>query len=509
MLIGLGLTNFKAFSNLPRLGLKPITVVCGTNSCGKSTLLQSALMLKQTFESRSANQRLLLNGKYVRLGSLENIIYRKNLNSHVGFDLEFAVRPAHANRPTSDRRAPLRAYLREWLPEFPDHPSARVHHHLVRLKVTLAAAKRTRARLVSRPSVIKKYSMSVATEMQDGAIIEGARVALEHLEGSLYNIEWSRWNQRLGGIAPTPRGLEPNGSTRAGVTFTNLTPQAMLGASPEEHGRAMSILFRIAPIVQALFDSFSYLGPLREEPSRRYIYEDEVMEIGTKGENSAYLFLDQCKAELSNHYFLDTSSDEFVRENSVTLEKAVARWFSVFGVSGFTPENKGDIIQVSLNASKTSTTKVTIADVGFGVSQIFPVVLEGLRLRRGGTLMLEQPEIHLHPKLQGQLADYVISLALSEKNVFLETHSDHVINRLVRRILEDPTDRLADTIGIYFVTPGPEGSEVREVQIDPTMGIVDWPKDFFDQSAEESERLIRAGLAKRRVRRRGNELSRS
>jgi predicted ATPase len=100
-----------------------------------------------------------------------------------------------------------------------------------------------------------------------------------------------------------------------------------------------------------------------------------------------------------------------------------------------------------------------------------------------------------------QLADYLISLALSGKNVVVETHSDHIVNRLVRRLVEDETDQLKDLIAVYFVTATPEGSQHALVEIDGSKGIVNWPTDFFDQSATEQEHTIRAGLAKRKARR--------
>ncbi len=164
-----------------------------------------------------------------------------------------------------------------------------------------------------------------------------------------------------------------------------------------------------------------------------------------------------------------------------------------------------EIIYLNLNSSSAEKTRVSIADVGFGVSQIFPIVLEGLRMPKGNTLLLEQPEIHLHPNLQMQMADYFISLALSNKRVIVETHSDHIINRLVRRIIEDQKFSLKDLIGIYFIKPTEKGSEYEEVCIDDKRGIINWPIDFFDQTALEQEKILQAGLKKRKAERQKKE----
>ena len=190
---------------------------------------------------------------------------------------------------------------------------------------------------------------------------------------------------------------------------------------------------------------------MREEPRRRYIYEDEVIEIGIKGENAPYIYLAERNRVLRNIHFYSRSSASFTVERSISLENAVRRWLEEMSIHNFSPQQTREIIYVNLSAGPQRKTQVNIADVGFGVSQIFPIILEGLRMPHRATLILEQPEIHLHPNLQMELADYFISLALSGKNVIVETHSDHVVNRLVRRIVEDSDRDLRDLVAMYFV----------------------------------------------------------
>ena len=122
-------------------------------------------------------------------------------------------------------------------------------------------------------------------------------------------------------------------------------------------------------------------------------------------------------------------------------------------------------------------------------------------MKNGGTLLLEQPEIHLHPNLQMQMADYFIALALSGKKVMAETHSDHIINRLVRRIVEDETHNLKDLIAIYFIKPSENGAVYEEITIDEMKGVINWTTDFFDQSATEQMKIMQAGLKKRKKQR--------
>ena len=242
---------------------------------------------------------------------------------------------------------------------------------------------------------------------------------------------------------------------------------------------------------------FSYLGPLREKPARRYIYEDEISEIGAKGENAAYVLANSGNLIVDSFYINRNSSTIFVENKDARLNVAVETWMHEMGIKGFRYEKNNDLISIVMDSKSNS--KVSMADVGFGVSQVFPVILEGLRIDSGDTLILEQPEIHLHPGLQMKIADYIISLALSGKGVIVETHSDHMINRMVRRIIEDETGELKNMIGIYFISSSDDGPIIERVQIDDKIGIKNWPSDFFDQAADEQEAILMAGIAKRKA----------
>jgi len=143
-------------------------------------------------------------------------------------------------------------------------------------------------------------------------------------------------------------------------------------------------------------------------------------------------------------------------------------------------------------------------DVGFGVSQVLPILVEGLKIETGSTLILEQPEIHLHPKMQMDIADFLIAIAQQGKNLMVETHSDHIINRMVRRALED--EKLREMIGIYFVEKNKDGySQLTEVPIHENLGIDEAPQGFFDQYASETEQILQVGYKNMRAKRGGQK----
>ncbi|MZP31490.1 AAA family ATPase [Heliobacterium undosum] len=489
MIESISLSNFKAFKNLDMLKLKPITVLCGTNSCGKSSLMQSILLLKQTLENQNPSQTLLLNGRFAHLGSFENIINGKRPDDKVSFNIRVKFKKENFNSHRSfGNLPPIPAQLRSLLSDKNFYsPEA---NYILNFGITLKAIKEKNKKLF-HSAKIEKWEFGIETLTKTNEILPKTDIVIKEIEENKYLTTWSNLDTFFG---------EGHGEQAYGVEFSNLIPSTWKVKTGDDGSRP-SVAYSmgsIASLLKSIFASFTYVGPLREEPSRRYIYENEVIEIGIKGENAAYIYLTE-ELLLKEHVFYNKEIDGFVKKDKTKLQEAVTLWMDEFGVKNFKPEQQNEIIYLNMD-SNSSKASVNIAEVGFGVSQLFPIVLEGLRMPTLSTLLLEQPEIHLHPKLQMKIADFFICLALSKKNVIIETHSDHIVNRLVRRIVEDDTGKLAELIGIYFISPSNNGPIIEEVLVDEYDGIVNWPPEFFDQVANEQEMIIKAGIKKRRNR---------
>jgi predicted ATPase len=141
-------------------------------------------------------------------------------------------------------------------------------------------------------------------------------------------------------------------------------------------------------------------------------------------------------------------------------------------------------------------------DVGVGISQLLPVVVAALHHKRG-IAAIEQPELHIHPALQVKLGDLFITQIRDNKSgvdqindlVFLiETHSEHLILRLLRRIRETHENELPPgapavkpgEIAVYYVEPGEDGVRIKHLRVDETGEFVDrWPHGFFEERTEE------------------------
>jgi predicted ATPase len=109
-------------------------------------------------------------------------------------------------------------------------------------------------------------------------------------------------------------------------------------------------------------------------------------------------------------------------------------------------------------------------------------------------LVLQQPELHLHPALQQALGDFLLALAKSGRQVILETHSDHLVSRLARRVAE--TDDAGDYVRLKLVHQTDEdGTVYQDAEIDD-FGAIQWPEGFFDETSDEAIAILRAGLEK-------------
>jgi len=217
-----------------------------------------------------------------------------------------------------------------------------------------------------------------------------------------------------------------------------------------------------------------YLGPLREYPHRIYGWAGErPVDVGRRGELAipALLAAERKGIKISPGY----------KRRRLIVTERVAQWLRDLGlIYSFSvrpiAKNRKEY-EVRVRRSATST-EVALTDVGFGVSQILPVITLCYYAPEGSTLILEQPEIHLHPSVQAGLADVFID-AVETRNIqiILESHSEYLLRRIQRRIAEKALD--SQQTALYFVTTDERRSFVNELDIDDYGNITNWPDSFF------------------------------
>ena len=250
--------------------------------------------------------------------------------------------------------------------------------------------------------------------------------------------------------------------------------------------------------------SVRYLGPLRDEPKSLYPLSPtaDPSDVGLKGEHTAAV-LDLHKNRTVKYIPTSAFADAEIDPQTATrsLETAVVDWLQYLGVAdGVKSEDKGKFgHELTVKISGTNRSH-DLTHVGVGVSQVLPILVASLLSDPDTTLVFEQPELHLHPKVQTRLADFFLSITQLNKQCVLETHSEYLINRIRFRVAAAAVEQnpWVEAVKMYFVERPPEGSTFQEVKINEYGAVVDWPKGFFDQSHEEAEEILRAAVMKRK-----------
>ena len=253
--------------------------------------------------------------------------------------------------------------------------------------------------------------------------------------------------------------------------------------------------------------SLKYLGPLRDAPKPLYPLAPaaDPHDVGLRGEHTASILElhknKKIKYIPSAHFKAPTVDRKTVTR---TLETAVIDWLQYLGVATSVKSRDKGKLGHELKVGLANSDGIhDLTHVGVGVSQILPILVMCLLADTDSTLVFEQPELHLHPKVQTLLGDFFLSMALCNKQCIVETHSEYFIDRLRFRIAAaTPGNELNSQTKIYFVEKPSQNSSFREVVINEYGAISDWPEGFFDQSQQQAEEILRAAAMKRKASRR-------
>ena len=247
-----------------------------------------------------------------------------------------------------------------------------------------------------------------------------------------------------------------------------------------------------------------YIGPLREEPHLQYDkYSNDIINIGIKGENCAnVLYFNKDK----NIKYIKPMDIESVIKKESRLNYAVIDWLNYIEIAEniFVELNGRYGYEVKINSFNKNINN-DLTNVGVGVSQVLPIILSCLLAPEKSTIIIEQPELHLHPAMQSKLTDFFISMILCNKQLIIETHSEHIINRLRLRAINLQTEKpINDSVKIYFTENLKKDEKeykkgntlFSQLNINEYGAISDWPEGFFDESSENAEEIFNAASLK-------------
>lgn len=318
------------------------------------------------------------------------------------------------------------------------------------------------------------------------------------------------WRNRVQRLQPSQR-LDLRRKIQAAPTLHDEICIAVRKGRPDDFALAYRHLpGDVSDAVDYLTYQFSekvrYLGPLRDEPKPLYPLAATVdpVDIGLKGEHTAAV-LDLHKiarvAYVPADRFLQSVVDP--QPDIRSLGSAVLDWLRFLGVAeGIETRDSGKLGHELKVVSTQAFPAHDLTHVGVGVSQVLPILVVCLLAEADTTIIVEQPELHLHPRVQTLLADFFLSMSMLGKQCIIETHSEYLINRLRFRLAAADTGGLTPAVKLYFVENKSGASRFREVRINEYGAITDWPEGFFDQSQRESEEILKAAIVKRNKRQR-------
>ena len=452
MLRTLHIQNFKSWATAD-LVFGKVTGLFGTNSSGKSSLTQFLLLLKQTKEATDRGIALGLNGQYVNLGIFKDMIYGHGEDRRLTWRISFERESDLILRPfgVGDSANPIRGKT-------------------LHVASTVRESGRPR-RMVSTDLEYAIGGMVFRLTRKDGSETPFELVAEP--------AERFRFIRNPGRVWQLPGPLKSYAfPDQARTYFQNASFLADLEKAYEEQ-----------------MDGLYYLGPLREYPSRDYLWSRaRPASVGVKGEETISAILAMTAEGEQRNVGYKTRLRPF--------QEVVAYWLAALGViHDFRVEEiaEGSNRWQARVITRKGAPQVLLTDVGFGVSQVLPVVTLLQYVPRGSTVILEQPEIHLHPLAQANLADVIINAEVHRGvQVIVESHSEHLLLRLQRRIAEEKIGS-AD-VALYFCDVTDRGSMLDRLQLDLLGKIENWPTNFmgdaFGEAAEaEKARLRRMAAA--------------
>ena len=421
MITHIRMKNFKSWKDSGEVKLAPLTGFFGTNSSGKSSLLQMLLLLKQTIGS---NHVIFFGDEnsLVNLGNFREVIHGHKTSEPL--QLEFGCK--------------------------------------LRNPLTIEGFRSN------------SYDLSVNSSLDVDSFVFEATILWRDeklfVQNACYHFEEENEVQTLKGKHSEKIYGEPY---LAGMTGSQIV--------------------QLASEFKKLFNHIYPLGPTRVHPKRLYHWEGtNPNSVGKSGEDMIASLLNARVDQRTTSY----------KGKNVPIEDRISWWlgemdlgyaFSIKRSSAGADRDYDILIQKA-----PASAKVTLADMGYGLSQFLPVLVHCYYALPGSTLILEQPGIHLHPRAQAYLADLLIEV-ITERNlqVLIESHSEHLLTRLQLGIAEQKI--AADQTALYFCENDNGVSTIKSLDVDELGNIKNWPKNFFGNVRGDLAKMTREQMKRQKI----------
>ncbi|EDT0233605.1 AAA family ATPase [Salmonella enterica] len=527
--------NYKAFKEF-KIELKPLTILLGANSCGKSAILNSFFIISQSIDSSSqSGTPLRLNGNRVGMGEALNVIKDKNPENELSFSFEvddlertkdiinslkrdcveahFTLarylfqRLRHEKRlntslgPIMDilddlyYRADsyntnqlksiaqkITSILREFRKNYDikDNPRQGIPSNVYNFanKVSFKKISECLTQVLPISSLklaAKKITLKFKYHPKDKELYVSECLLLNEQQETIFSLAIDV----RGDISLKSDVVDNNILRLSRKDFKKLVNLKSLIIFDNDRGGFSShhqyvndlnnpLAVYLSRVVGASLReikmSFSgqnvnHVSPLRAFPQRYYLLDKAIYHKQLNAMDGTEL------AEiLKNRPDIKKSINELMIKFNITVEV----------------EKVNDIIH-KITVLQESV-KLELTDVGFGISQVLPILVQAFLSPSNSITIIEQPEIHLHPKMQAWLTDALIHIAMNNDKIFIvETHSDALVRRLRLRIVDEDSGLTDNHVAIYYLerNRSDNKTEVNEVKISPD-GDISWPSEFMD-----------------------------
>lgn len=589
------LDNFKSINEEKNLAFRQLTIFTGANSSGKSTILQSILLVTQTLQDSIPSRSIVLNGWFKKFGSYDDVVHRRDYGKDIkiGFELsgDYNGIARHPFGPWDEElesvdcsftvasnnvKEDLLPYLKELKLETTDARDKKTTLKLTKIKEPSKEVQKILANLADAPRADElEYKVEAdfenlrrfydRTRQQKKFIGAGMSHFLPDYLLYYYN-QSDRLKEDLFDFIMVGRryytdlfdsidkvldnelsakGMEISVEVNKNVkrktkTYTHVYERIcdhfsfdlllkLFEAGKVDDKQKITYLNELQEILSKLpvkysidripmyyqpgveyvksffSDHIKYLGPLREEPRALYPLESSgsASDLGLKGENTAAVLQNNKDNIISyiDPMSIENGLDGELPVSEGTLAEAIHKWLVYLGVaSNIGTNDKGKYGHELKITNEIKGMEQDLTHVGVGVSQVLPILVLSFLSNKGDVIILEQPELHLHPKVQTRLADFFVSMNALGKQCILETHSEYLINRLRLLVAKSDNTKIADETMIYFVEKDKENgfSKYREITINPYGKIDRWPDGFFDEGEDLASQIVRASFEKKR-----------
>lgn len=431
----LTIKNFKAFNDL-EISIKPLTILVGPNSGGKSSILNSIKLIKQTLDEGS--EVLQFDGT-IDFGKFEDVVHQGSQAKMMRFRFEFedntyfdaSIKKSHDGEIITTN---FSCYNGEF-------------------EYTVEGVKKgANITKTDTPLIPKKFTFR--SEKNENLFL--GIDPLLHRNNFFYTIGdyFEQIDKKLLFEAVFDDYISQYPSSQISKEEVKNCYYQILNSYSE----IKRISFKFYEDIKLKFKNVECLEPIRRTADRSYKFSEEN-KVGFKGEYAVHV--------------LGADLDLLNRTTEIFKDLEIAKGLEIL----ISSDKK--TVELRLVTPITNSS-VSFVDVGCGTSQILPIIVQSLLVRERTVTIIEQPEAHLHPKVQADLGDFFIeTIKKIESKYIIETHSEYLIERIRTRIMKEP--QLAEKVAIYYIEQNEKtaSSEKKEIIIDSYGDYSELPPNYL------------------------------